>query len=79
MFKLRTTIAVNTTTKAKLDKSKAPGQCYDGFLCQLIELRDQTNGNNSPEKLIPNTHRRHESFFEEVAKVKIQGDETMEI
>jgi hypothetical protein len=33
-----TTIGVRKTTKAKLDKNRAPGQCYDGFICQLVDL-----------------------------------------
>ncbi len=34
----RTTLGVKKTTKDKLDKYRAPGQCYDGFICQLIDL-----------------------------------------
>jgi len=34
----RTTIGLKRTTKGRLDKNRAPGQCYDGFLCQLIDL-----------------------------------------
>jgi hypothetical protein len=34
----RTSIGLKKTTKEGLDKNKAPGQCYDGFICQLIEL-----------------------------------------
>ena len=34
----RTTIGLKTTTKDKLDKNRAPGQCYDGFICQLVDL-----------------------------------------
>ena len=33
-----TTIAVRKRTKDKLDKNRAPGQCYNGFICQLIDL-----------------------------------------
>ena len=25
-------------TKDRLDKNRAPGQCYDGFICQLVDL-----------------------------------------
>jgi hypothetical protein len=35
---LRTTISVNMVTKSRLDRWRAPGQCYDGFLSQLVEL-----------------------------------------
>ncbi len=34
----RTTVALRKTTKKQLDKMRAPGQCYDGFVCQLMEL-----------------------------------------
>ena len=34
----RTTIALRNRTKAQLDKNRAPGQCYDGFICQLVDL-----------------------------------------
>ena len=33
-----TTIAVNKATKSRLDDNRAPGQCYNGFICQLIDL-----------------------------------------
>ena len=42
--RLRTTIGLKTTTKNKLDKNRAPGQCYDGFICQLVVLWEKTNG-----------------------------------
>ncbi len=34
----RTTIGLKKTTKDGLDKNRAPGQCYDGFICQLVDL-----------------------------------------
>jgi hypothetical protein len=39
----RTTIGIKRTTKGRLDRSRAPGQCYDGFLCQLISLWEETH------------------------------------
>ena len=33
-----TTIGLRKATKDKLDQARAPGQCYDGFLCQLIDV-----------------------------------------
>jgi hypothetical protein len=36
--KVHTTIALLKTTKEKIDKIRASGQCYDGFLCQMIDL-----------------------------------------
>ena len=38
MGETRTTIGLRTATKEKLDQNRAPGQCYDGFLCQLVDL-----------------------------------------
>ena len=41
----RSTIGVRNSTKARLDRSRAPGQCYDGFLCQLVEMWEEVHGN----------------------------------
>ena len=44
MTKLRrTTIGLRETTKTKLDSNRAPGQCYDGFLCQLVDLWEKSH------------------------------------
>ena len=34
----RSTIGLTKATKDKLDRNRAPGQCYDGFICQLVDL-----------------------------------------
>ena len=34
----RSTIGLKKATKDRLDKNRAPGQCYDGFICQLVDL-----------------------------------------
>jgi hypothetical protein len=39
----RTTVGVKQNTKDRLDKNRAPGQCYDGFLCQMVDLWEATN------------------------------------
>ena len=39
----RATLGIRLSTKTKLDKNRAPGQCYDGFICQLIELWEEVN------------------------------------
>jgi hypothetical protein len=31
-----TTIAIQKDTKKKLDVNRAPGQCYDGFINELV-------------------------------------------
>ena len=36
------TIAIRKSTKDKLDRNRAPGQCYNGFICQLIDLWEKT-------------------------------------
>jgi hypothetical protein len=38
----RTTISLKASTKAKLDEHRAPGQCYEGFICQLVDLWEKT-------------------------------------
>ncbi len=40
----RSTIGLRVSTKEKLDQNRAPGQCYDGFLCQLVDLWEETRG-----------------------------------
>ena len=49
-LKPRTTIALRTATKSRLDKSRAPGQCYDGFLCQLISLWEEAHNGDGQRK-----------------------------
>ncbi len=41
----RSTIGLKKSTKAKLDECRAPGQCYDGFLCQLVDMWVDVHGN----------------------------------
>jgi hypothetical protein len=38
-----TTIGIKKITKNNLDKRRAPGQAYDGFLRQMMELWDKHN------------------------------------
>ena len=42
----RTTIGLKAETKQMLDKNRAPGQCYDGFICQLVALWEKTNSSS---------------------------------
>ena len=39
----RSTIGLKLSTKSKLDRNRAPGQCYDGFLCQLVDMWEEAN------------------------------------
>ena len=39
----RTTIGLKKTTKARMNKNRAPGQCYDGFIRQLTDLWEKVN------------------------------------
>jgi hypothetical protein len=34
----RSTIGLRVSTKEKLDQNRAPGQSYDGFLCQMVDM-----------------------------------------
>lgn len=43
----RTTLGLKRSTKTRLDLHKAPGQCYDGFLCQLVNLWEETKTNKN--------------------------------
>jgi hypothetical protein len=49
----RSTIGLRMSTKARLDKSRAPGQCYDGFLCQLVDMWDKAH--SSPNSSMATT------------------------
>ena len=53
----RTTIGLKRTTKEKLDKNRAPGQCYDGFICQLVDLWERVKEENQDFVLNPNKER----------------------
>jgi len=39
----RTSIGIKLATKARMNKNRAPGQCYDGFICQLVDLWEKVN------------------------------------
>ncbi len=43
--KARTTIGIRLATKDRLDDNRAPGQCYDGFIWQMVDLWERSNGN----------------------------------
>jgi len=43
----RSTIGLRQSTKTKLDNLRAPGQCYDGFLCQLVDMWINVNDSKS--------------------------------
>jgi hypothetical protein len=34
---VHTTIAIQKGTKEKLNNNRAPGQCYDGFITELVD------------------------------------------
>ncbi len=42
----RTTVSVSKTTKDRLDKWRAAGQCYDGFLCQMVDIWEKMHNRN---------------------------------
>ncbi len=55
--KLRTTIGLKMNTKDKLDNNRAPGQCYDGFICQLVDLWEKVKEERQDYILNPNKGR----------------------
>ena len=50
---LRTTVGIKKITKSRMDRNRAPGQCYDGFIWQLIDLWEQ----DKDERIIGNKVR----------------------
>ncbi len=42
----RTTVSLGRTTKSRMDKWRAAGQSYDGFLRQLMNLWETTHSGN---------------------------------
>ncbi len=38
---VRSTISLRVSTKEKLDQKRAPGQSYDGFLCQMVDMWEE--------------------------------------
>ncbi len=55
--KRHTTIGLKKVTKARLNRGRAPGQCYDGFLCQLMDFWETRyeagNLNNRQMNILP--------------------------
>ena len=49
-IRFRTTVSISKTTKARLDKWRATGQCYDGFLFELVSLWEKTHNGNGWHK-----------------------------
>ena len=52
LIKERTTIGLKMITKERLDKNRAPGQCYDGFIWQLVDLWEKTNSDDGTDSVI---------------------------
>ncbi len=49
----RTTVAVSKATKARMDKWRATGQCYDGFLCEMVSLWEKMHNGNGRQDAKP--------------------------
>ena len=41
----QSTIGIRRSTKEKLDKNRAPGQSYDGFICQMVDMWEGLHSN----------------------------------
>jgi hypothetical protein len=48
---LKTTISISRATKARMDKWRTPGQCYDGFLIQIVNLWEKMHNSNDKRKM----------------------------
>ena len=48
-----TSIAVWKSTKDKLDKNRAPGQCYNGFISQLVDMWEKIGEDKTPSGKAP--------------------------
>jgi len=55
----RSTIGLRKSTKEKLDKLRAPGQCYDGLLRQIIDKWEKEEG----DRKITNTISRQTNYL----------------
>jgi hypothetical protein len=47
----RTSISITEKIKCRLDENRSPGQCYNGFICQLVDLWEE---NKAKERRIMN-------------------------
>ena len=39
----RSTIGLRASTKRRLDRCRAPGQCYDGIIQQMVDFWEKNN------------------------------------
>jgi hypothetical protein len=49
-----TTISIHKSTKNLLDRIKAPGQNYNGIICQLVDLWTLSERNNTLNRILLN-------------------------
>jgi hypothetical protein len=49
----RTTVAISKITKSKLDRWRATGQCYDGFLSEMVNLWEKMHKTDDRHKVKP--------------------------
>ena len=53
----RITIGLRRITKAKLDRNRAPGQCYVGFICQFVDLWEKAEAGRRDYVVNPKKER----------------------
>ncbi|MCK5604158.1 hypothetical protein KAR91_19880 [Candidatus Pacearchaeota archaeon] len=58
----RSTIGLKIARKGKLDKNRAPGQCYDGFICQLVDLWEKVK--ESKQDYVVSTSKGGDAYRE---------------
>jgi hypothetical protein len=42
----RSTIGLKVSTKERMDRCRAPGQCYDGFITQMVDHWEKTRASS---------------------------------
>lgn len=42
----RSTIGLKVSTKERMDRCRAPGQCYDGFIQQMVDHWEKSRGSS---------------------------------
>ena len=62
----RTTIGLKVRTKKRLDAHRAPGQCYEGFICQLVDLWEKNYGNPKPQLAGPSGENQSAGVFSRI-------------
>ncbi len=53
----RITVSISKTTKTRMDKWRAPGQCYDCFVCEMVSLWERMHNFDSKREVKSARHK----------------------